>query len=152
MRTVFKPSSPFLLSFSRTDVGFQLQTELRVLSLVIQSWICSCSFISIAILMIPNFFLCCVQRFSYSQFHVWKKPSLFSTMLSELREGSLLKGSMPFHSPTSILLPKIHVILLIWCTFMQTRIQTHLNAVLLEQQFLQVRNDCASVGALTDGD
>lgn len=102
--------------------------------------------------MIPKFFLCCVQRFSYSQFHVWEKPSLFSTVLSELREGSLLKDSIPFHSSISILLPKIYIILLIWCKFLQTRIQTHLNAVLLEQQFLQARNDCASVGALTDGD
>lgn len=101
--------------------------------------------------MIPKFFHCCVQRFSYSQFHFAKGP-LYLALCFQNEEGSLLKDSIPFHSPISMLLPKIHIILLIWCKFLQTRIQTLLKAVLLEQQFLKVRNDCDSVGALTYGD
>lgn len=55
-----------------------------------------------------KFFLCCVQRLSYSQFHtvLWKKTSLFTIMLSELRQGLLQKDAAHFYPTISILLPK----------------------------------------------
>lgn len=95
-----KKKNPFPLPFGGTDVVFHLQTDLRVLSSVIWSWMSSRSSLSRAVLAYSVVPLGGAQRFSHRSFGLYFGESpLRLTPSLRIRAGIIVKRCRSFPFP-----------------------------------------------------